>query len=147
MSSLDSPHQHQFPHMYSSPWVHIFAELCNYDPKLTTHLHTTPHIDRTSPHITTTTVFFILNWRDCVPKHSLMTSVCFCYPPPHLCIIIAGFIEYNNGRTHNSHPDGCTKHELACTWETRQQSWDGAPCSDDGSWGIGMFCHGRWWQR
>jgi hypothetical protein len=36
-----------------------------------------------------------------------MASLCFCYPPPHLRVIIVGFIECNNGRTCNSHPDGC----------------------------------------
>jgi hypothetical protein len=29
------------------------------------------------------------------------------YPPPHLCIIIVDFIECSNGRTCESHPDGC----------------------------------------
>ena len=29
------------------------------------------------------------------------------YPPPHLRIIIVGFIECSNGRTCESHPDGC----------------------------------------
>ena len=43
MSSLDSPHQHQQPHMCSSPWVSIFAELWHYDRKLTTHPHASPH--------------------------------------------------------------------------------------------------------
>ena len=36
-----------------------------------------------------------------------MTSVCFCYPPLHLCFIIVGFIKCNDGRTCNSHLDGC----------------------------------------
>ena len=35
----------------------------------------------------------------------LMISV--AYPPPHLRIIIVGFIKSNNGRRCNLHPDGC----------------------------------------
>jgi hypothetical protein len=34
-----------------------------------------------------------------------MISVSF--PPPHLRIILVGFIETNNGRRCNVHPDGC----------------------------------------
>ena len=34
-----------------------------------------------------------------------MISVAF--PPPHLRVIIVGFVESNNGRRCNLHPDGC----------------------------------------
>ena len=83
---LDSPHLEQHPHMCRSLWIQVFTELCHYDQKLTTyHAHIT-HIT----HIT---------------QNKCMISVSF--PPPHLCIILVGFIETNNGCRCDFHPDGC----------------------------------------
>ena len=45
-----------------------------------------------------------------------MISVAF--PPPHLRVIIVGFVESSNGRRCNLHPDGC-RNSLVLEGEDR----------------------------
>ena len=86
--------------MCRSPWVALVVELCHHDLKLTTH-HTRIEHTHHSQHKSWDLCFTAL----IISIPSPMISITF--PPPHLHVIIMGFVESNNGCRCDLHPDGC----------------------------------------
>ena len=96
---LDSPHQEQHLHMCRSPWVPLVAELCHYDLKLTTH-HTCIKHTHHAQH---------KSWDLCFATSIISISsptISATFPLPHLGDDVS-FVESNNGRRCDLHPDGC----------------------------------------